>query len=34
MLTFTQKKRYVWELEKKDDIWVIVDYTVTNLGTE
>jgi hypothetical protein len=34
MQTFTQKKRYIWYLEKKDDIWVIVNYFVTNLGTE
>jgi hypothetical protein len=34
MVTFTQKKRYIWDLEKKDDVWVIVSYSVTNLGTE
>ena len=34
MGTFTQRKRYVWYLERRNDIWVIVDYSVTNLGTE
>ena len=32
--SYTEKKRYTWYLEKKDDIWVIVDYSVVNLGTE
>jgi len=32
--TYTEKKRYTWNLEKKDDIWTIVDYSVVNLGTE
>jgi len=32
--TYTEKKRYTWYLERKDDIWTIVDYMVTNLGTE
>jgi hypothetical protein len=32
--TYTEKKRYTWYLEKKDDIWIIVDYSVVNLGTE
>jgi len=32
--TYTEKKRYTWYLEKKDDIWTIVDYSVVNLGTE
>ena len=31
---YTEKKRYTWYLEKKDDIWTIVDYSVINLGTE
>ncbi|MCL2130624.1 MAG: hypothetical protein FWH35_09760, partial [Treponema sp.] len=31
---YTERKRYSWYLEKKDDIWTIVDYMVTNLGTE
>jgi hypothetical protein len=31
---YTEKKRYTWYLEKKDDIWTIVDYSVVNLGTE
>jgi hypothetical protein len=34
METFIQKKRYFWYLERKNGIWVIVDYSVTNLGTE
>ena len=32
--TYTEKKRYTWYLEKKDNIWIIVDYSVVNLGTE
>ena len=32
--TYTEKKRYTWYLEKKDDFWTIVDYSVVNLGTE
>jgi len=32
--TYTEKKRYTWYLERKDDIWTIVDYSVVNLGTE
>ena len=32
--TYTEKKRYTWYLEKKDDVWAIVDYSVVNLGTE
>jgi hypothetical protein len=32
--TYTEKKRYTWYLEKKDNIWTIVDYSVVNLGTE
>ena len=31
---YTERKRYAWYLERKDDIWTIVDYMVTNLGTE
>jgi len=31
---YTEKKRFNWYLEKKNDIWTIVDYMVTNLGTE
>jgi hypothetical protein len=31
---YTEKKRYTWYLEKRDDIWTIVDYSVVNLGTE
>jgi hypothetical protein len=32
--SYTEKKRYTWYLEKRDDIWTIVDYSVVNLGTE
>jgi hypothetical protein len=31
---FTERKRYTYYLQRKDDIWTIVDYTVLNLGTE
>jgi hypothetical protein len=31
---YTERKRYTWYVEKKDDIWIIVDYSVVNLGTE
>ena len=31
---YTEIKRYTWYLEKKDEIWTIVDYSVVNLGTE
>ena len=32
--TFTDVRRYTYSLEKRDDIWVIVNYTVDGLGTE
>jgi hypothetical protein len=32
--SYTEKKRYSWYLEKRDDIWTIIDYSVVNLGTE
>jgi len=31
---YTERKRYTWYLEKKEEIWTIVDYSVINLGTE
>ena len=31
---YTERKRYTWYLNKQDDIWTIVDYSVVNLGTE
>ena len=31
---FTERKRYTYYLQRKADIWTIVDYTVLNLGTE
>jgi len=32
--TFTERKRFTWHLERRDDIWMIVDYSVMNLGVE
>jgi hypothetical protein len=32
--TFTELRRYTYFLEKKDDYWVIVNYSVQGLGTE
>jgi hypothetical protein len=29
-----EKKRYTYDLRRKDDVWTIVGYTVQNLGTE
>ena len=29
---FIQRKRYVWYLERRDEIWTIVDFSVTLLG--
>jgi len=31
---YTHKKRYTYYLSRKNDIWTIVDYSVTDLGTE
>ncbi|MDR2481450.1 MAG: hypothetical protein LBD07_04045 [Spirochaetaceae bacterium] len=31
---YIERKRYTYYLEKKDDYWTIIDYTVMNLGTE
>ncbi|GHV96014.1 hypothetical protein AGMMS50293_23340 [Spirochaetia bacterium] len=31
---FTELKRYTYNLEQKNNIWVIVNYSVVNLGTE
>ena len=31
---YTERKRYTWYLERRNDIWTIVDYSVVNLGTE
>jgi hypothetical protein len=31
---YTQRRRYTYYLYRKDDFWTIVDYSVTNLGTE
>jgi hypothetical protein len=32
--TYTERKRYTYTLRRKDNVWVIVDYVVLNLGTE
>ncbi|MDR2536175.1 MAG: hypothetical protein LBD29_09120 [Treponema sp.] len=32
--TIVERKRYTYHLQRKDDIWTIVDYMVNNLGTE
>jgi len=32
--TFTERKRFTWHLERRDDAWIVVDYSVMNLGTE
>jgi hypothetical protein len=32
--TVTERKRYTYYLQRRDDIWTIVDYSVNNLGTE
>jgi len=31
---FTELRRYTYYLERKDNIWKIVNYTVRGLGTE
>jgi hypothetical protein len=31
---YTERKRFTYYLERENDIWTIVDYTVMNLGTE
>lgn len=31
---FSMLKEYIYELERRDDIWYIVEYTVINKGTE
>jgi len=33
-VNFTEIKRYTYFLRQKDNIWIIVDYSVVNLGTE
>jgi len=34
MGNFTELRRYIYYLEQRDNIWTIVNYTVTKLGTE
>lgn len=31
---YTERRRYTWFLERREDIWFIVDFSVVNLGTE
>jgi hypothetical protein len=31
---YTERKRYIYYMRRKDDVWTIVDYSVVNLGTE
>ena len=31
---FTERKRFTWNLERQEDVWIVVDYSVMNLGTE
>jgi hypothetical protein len=32
--TYIERKRYTYYLQRRDDIWTIVDYSVVNLGTD
>jgi hypothetical protein len=32
--TYTEKKRFIYYLRRQDDVWTVVDYSVTNIGTE
>ncbi|MFQ3548062.1 MAG: hypothetical protein SNJ56_06960, partial [Termitinemataceae bacterium] len=32
--TYVEKKRYTYYVQRKDGVWVVVDYSVINLGTE
>ena len=31
---YTERRRYTYNLQRRDDVWAIQDYTVTRLGTE
>ncbi|MDR0451298.1 MAG: hypothetical protein LBH26_08540 [Treponema sp.] len=31
---YTEIKRYTYHLQRKDSVWIVTDYVVTNLGTE
>jgi hypothetical protein len=33
-LTFTELRRYTYTLQKTDNFWIIVNYSVEGLGTE
>lgn len=32
--TYVERKRYTYYLHRKDGIWMVIDYSVVNLGTE
>ncbi len=32
--TYVEKKEYTYYLQRRDNIWLIIDYSVTNLGSE
>ncbi|HCM25446.1 MAG TPA: hypothetical protein DIC34_02670 [Treponema sp.] len=32
--TYMEKKRYTYNLRRRDDVWTVYDYTVINLGAE
>jgi hypothetical protein len=32
--TYTEKKQYTYNIQRQEDVWMIVNYTVQNLGTE
>ncbi|MDR2193807.1 MAG: hypothetical protein LBP19_04990 [Treponema sp.] len=32
--SYVEKKQYVYTIQRKDDIWTVVNYTVQNMGTE
>ncbi len=34
LTTYTERKQYTYYLRRKDGIWMVVDYSVVNLGTE
>ncbi|MDR2782941.1 MAG: hypothetical protein LBB48_03720 [Treponema sp.] len=31
---YIEKKQYVYTIQRKEDVWVVVNYTVQNMGTE
>lgn len=32
--TYTERKRYTYYVKRRDDVWMVYDYSVVNLGTE